>query len=131
MATNGPTIRPTWYLWEDAAFWILPGPWARLATRVQTESLLAITVDVCDIATGITKQVIARGPGEIVPFDVPRGRRLLSRYLGSDEQRWDPRFLAYLYDDPAQLGTVWVRMAPSSIRATDLTYQGLGGGDET
>jgi hypothetical protein len=30
VATNGPTVRPAWFLWEDGAFWILTGPWARL-----------------------------------------------------------------------------------------------------
>jgi hypothetical protein len=131
VATNGPTVRPTWYLWEDSAFWILTGPWARLVARVQTDPALAITVDVCDVMTGLTKQVIARGSAEVLPFDVPRGRCLLSRYLGSDEQRWDPRFLDYLYNDPAELGTVWVRMAPSFLRATDVSYQISADGDES
>lgn len=81
--------------------------------------------------TGLTKQVIARGSAEVLPFDVPRGRCLLSRYLGSDEQRWDPRFLDYLYNDPAELGTVWVRMAPSFLRATDVSYQISADGDES
>jgi hypothetical protein len=31
VATSGPTVRPTWYLWEDGAFWILTGPWATRA----------------------------------------------------------------------------------------------------
>jgi hypothetical protein len=122
VATNGPTVRPTWYLWEDSAFWILTGPWAKLAVRVQTDPALAITVDVCEVMTGLTKQVIARGSAEVLPLDVPRGRRLLSRYLGSDEQRWDPRFRGYLSNDPADLGTVWVRMDPRFLRATDLSY---------
>lgn len=29
VATNGPTGQPTWYLWEDSAFWILTEPWTR------------------------------------------------------------------------------------------------------
>ena len=123
VATNGPTVRPTWYLWEDFAFWILTGPWARLPARVRTDPGLAITVDVWDAMTGVTKQVVARGSAEVLAFDVPRGRRLLSRYLGSDEELWDPRFSAYLYSEPAELGTVWVRMAPTILRATDVSYQ--------
>lgn len=123
VVTNGPTVRPTWYLWEGSSFWILTGPWAKLPERVQADPALAITVDVCDAMTGVTKQVIARGSAEVLPFDVPRGRRLLSRYLGSDEQRWDPRFSAYLDSEPTELGTVWVRMVPSILRATDISYQ--------
>ncbi len=37
IATNGPTVRPTWFLWEDGAFWILTGPWARLLDLVRID----------------------------------------------------------------------------------------------
>jgi Pyridoxamine 5'-phosphate oxidase len=122
VATNGPTVRPTWYLWEDRAFWILSGPWAKLLARVKEDPHLAITVDVCDTATGAVKQVIARGRAELLPFDVPRGRRKLGRYLGPDEALWDARFRQYLHDDATQRGTVWLRVRPSSLTATDLSY---------
>ncbi|MEW2501532.1 MULTISPECIES: pyridoxamine 5'-phosphate oxidase family protein [unclassified Amycolatopsis] len=120
VATDGPTVRPTWYLWEDRAFWILSGPWSRLPGQVRSSPRLALTVDVCDLATGLVRQVVASGPAEVVAFDVPRGRRKLARYLGPDEQRWDPRFRAYLTE--ADRGTVWVRLAPERLRAKDLSY---------
>ena len=85
VATNGPTVRPTWFLWEDGAFWILTGPWSRLLARAGADPAIALVVDVCDLATGLVRQVIARGTAEILPFDVPRGRRKLTRYLGADE----------------------------------------------
>jgi hypothetical protein len=123
IATNGPTVRPTWYLWEDQSFWILSGPWAKLLDRVAADSALAITVDVCDTTTGVVRQVVARGRGEIVPFDVSRGRRKLTRYLGNDEARWDERFRRYLHDDPAESGTRWIRLGPSWLIARDLSYE--------
>ena len=52
----------------------------------------------------------------------PRGRRKLVRYLGTDESRWDDRFVRYLHDDPRERGTVWLRLTPSSLRAQDLSY---------
>jgi Pyridoxamine 5'-phosphate oxidase len=122
VATSGPTVRPTWYLWEEEAFWILTGPWAKLPARVQADPAIAIVVDVCDLATGLVRQVIARGRAEILPYDVARGRRKLRRYLGQDETRWDSRFRHYLLDDPAQKGTVWLRLRPDSLAATDLSY---------
>ena len=122
VATNGPTVRPTWFLWEDAAFWILTGPWATLPKRVRAEPALALVVDECDLATGTTLQVIARGTAELLPFDVPRGRRKLSRYLGPDETAWDPWFFDYLHVDPAKKGTVWLRMSPDRLTAKDLSY---------
>jgi hypothetical protein len=129
IATNGPTVRPVWYLWEDHSFWVLTGPWAKLLDRVAADAALAITVDICDTTTGLVRQVIARGQGEVVPFDVSRGRSILSRYLGVDEARWDERFRRYLYDDPAESGTTWIRLRPSSLIATDLSYETEPGRD--
>ncbi|MGW5351450.1 pyridoxamine 5'-phosphate oxidase family protein [Streptomyces sp. NPDC004031] len=122
IATDGPSVRPVWFLWEEGAFWVLTGPWARLFHRVSAEAQIALVVDVCDVATGLVRQVIARGRAELVPFDVPRGRRKLVRYLGTDESLWDSRFVRYLHDDPAQRGTMWLRLTPSSLTAHDLSY---------
>ncbi|ULR55990.1 pyridoxamine 5'-phosphate oxidase family protein [Streptomyces deccanensis] len=122
LATNGPTVRPVWFLWEDGAFWVLTGPWARLFDRVKEDPRLALAVDECDLATGRVRQVIARGRGELVPFDVPRGRRKLTRYLGADETTWDTRFVHYLHDAPTERGTTWLRLTPDTLTATDLSY---------
>lgn len=123
VATNGPTVRPTWYLWEDRAFWILSGPWARLLKHIQANPAMALTVDVCDTATGLVRQVIARGRAEVLPFDVPRGHRKLSRYLGPDDTKWDNRFYRYLHASPDEQGTVWLRLRPDAITASDLSYR--------
>jgi hypothetical protein len=123
IATSGPTVRPVWYLWEEGAFWILTGPWAKLFQRIRSDPTVALVVDKCDLGTGLVQQVIVRGRAVLVPFDVPRGRRKLVRYLGEDESRWDRRFVRYLHDDPGQRGTAWLRLTPSSLIAKDLSYQ--------
>ena len=115
VATNGPTVRPVWFLWEGGAFWILTGPWARLLDHVRRDPAISLVVDICDTDTGFVKQVIASGEVEILPFDVPRGRRKLSRYLGTDEGNWDDRFRHYLLDDPFERGTVWLRLRPARL----------------
>ncbi|WP_328429559.1 pyridoxamine 5'-phosphate oxidase family protein [Streptomyces sp. NBC_00443] len=122
LATNGPTVRPVWFLWEDGAFWVLTGPWTRLFDRVKNDPDVALVVDECDLVTGCVRQVIARGRAELVPFDVPRGRRKLVRYLGVDEALWDARFVGYLYDNPGERGTMWLRLRPASLRVQDLSY---------
>ena len=122
IATNGPTVRPTWFLWEDQAFWILTGPWARLPRLIQADPAIALVVDECNLATGLVRQVIARGRAEVLPFDVPRGRRKLTRYLGADQARWDQRFLRYLLDDPVEKGTAWLRLRSDFLTAKDLSY---------
>lgn len=122
LATNGPTVRPTWFLWEESCFWFLTGPWAKLLARVEADPAVAVVVDICDTDTGVVRQVIARGRAEILEFDVPRGRRLLSRYLGEDVTRWDSRFHSYLLDDAACSGTRWLRLQPTSMITPDLSY---------
>lgn len=67
VATAGPTIRPTSYLWEDGAFWILSGPVGKLVDRVGEDPRLALSVDVCEVAAGLVRPVVATGAGEIVP----------------------------------------------------------------
>lgn len=123
IATNGPTVRPTWYLWEDQSFWVLTGPWAKLLGRVKIDPVLAVTVDVCDTATGLVRQVIAGGRADVLPFDIPRGYRKLQRYLGPDEAQWDTRFRQYLHDDPTETGTMWIRLRPRLLKAIDLSYE--------
>ncbi|MDQ0753044.1 hypothetical protein QF034_007275 [Streptomyces africanus] len=63
LATNGPTVRPVWFLWEEGAFWVLTEPWARLFGRVRADPEVALVVDECDLV----RQVIARGRAELVP----------------------------------------------------------------
>ncbi|MDT0268281.1 pyridoxamine 5'-phosphate oxidase family protein [Streptomyces sp. DSM 44915] len=123
IATAGPTVRPVWYLWEDGAFWTLTGPWSRLPRQVTADPAVALVVDACDLSTGLVRQVIARGSAELLPFDIPRGRRKLSRYLGPDEARWDARFTRYLYSDPSSSGSVWLRLRPERLTAKDLSYR--------
>jgi hypothetical protein len=66
--------------------------------------------------------VIARGEAELLPFDVLRGRRMLSRYLGAAEERWDSRFRQYLHGRSGGKQTIWLRLEPRRLRATDLSY---------
>src|ERR1700746_195554 len=88
LATNGPTIRPLWYQWEDNAFWIISGPWAKLVRRVQKDPSVAFCVDGGGCDNGIVNVVIARAPVQNPDDDVERARRLLNRYLGPDEELW-------------------------------------------
>lgn len=123
VATNGPTVRPTWYLWEDRAFWVLTGPWAALPRRLRADPMLAVVVDQCELASGLVRQVIARGPGELVAFDRDRARRKLERYLGADDTSWDERFRRLLDEAPQRTDTHWLRVRPESLRARDLSYR--------
>jgi nitroimidazol reductase NimA-like FMN-containing flavoprotein (pyridoxamine 5'-phosphate oxidase superfamily) len=119
LATTGPSIRPVWYLWEDGSFWILTGPWATLAQRIKTDSLVALVIDICDLATGEVRQVTVKGHATVEPYDPDRARRKLRRYLGPDERTWDERFVS----ENAGGSSGFIRVQPDSLTARDLSFQ--------
>ena len=119
VAAAGPTVRPVWFLWEDGAFWWLTGSWSRLPQLVADDPRVALVVDSCDLATGRTLQVTARGRVDLQPLDAERARRKLRRYLGDDEDRWDERFRSATFDDPT---AGFLRLRPERLRARDVSF---------
>jgi hypothetical protein len=119
LATARPAVRPIWYLWEESRFWILTGPRSQVPEEVRKNPEVALVIDTCDLATGECLQVVARGRGELRPFDRERGQRKLERYLGSDPSIWDPRFRRYLSHEP---GARWLTIAPYALTARDLSF---------
>ncbi|MET7685883.1 pyridoxamine 5'-phosphate oxidase family protein [Streptomyces sp. NPDC005423] len=124
LATHGLALQPVWYLWEDEEFWVITGTWSALERRLATDSAFALVVDTCDPGTGRVRQVLARGHGTVTAFDAPRGRRKLSRYLGPDEEHWDPRFRP---DGSAATANRWARLVPDSLRIADLSFRPAAG----
>jgi hypothetical protein len=62
-----------------------------------------------------------RGRATVEPFDPDVARRLLARYLGRDEQGWEPRFRATL-SSPAAEQAVLVRFVPETVVPRDQSY---------
>src|SRR5580704_5630988 len=62
IATSGPAVRPTWFLWQDGSFWVLTGPWSRLISRVRADPALAAVVDECHLATGLVRRYLHGDP---------------------------------------------------------------------
>jgi nitroimidazol reductase NimA-like FMN-containing flavoprotein (pyridoxamine 5'-phosphate oxidase superfamily) len=118
IATNGPTVRPVWYLYEEPTFYWLTDTSNFLHQAVVRGERLVLVVDECDLASGEVVHVRARGHAEIIPVDKPRAMRKFARYLGPDESRWDPRFVSSL-----DLSTTRMcRFTPSSIEAADVSF---------
>lgn len=118
IATPGPTLRPVWFLWEDACFWWLTDTGNHLHRSVREGKPLVLLVDACDLDTGEVIAVTARGQAEVLALDVELARRKLRRYLGDDETTWDPRFTGGLELPSTRL----MRLAPTSIVAKDMSY---------
>jgi nitroimidazol reductase NimA-like FMN-containing flavoprotein (pyridoxamine 5'-phosphate oxidase superfamily) len=126
VATNGPTIRPLWYQWEDGCFWIINGPWAKLYHRILKDPKLALLIDVDERDRGRIYQVMVSGIAEITPYDIPRARRMLHRYLGPDEASWSTApddYPGYLRE-PGPPGAVWLKIKPTTLKTFNFSYVG-------
>ncbi len=96
----------------------------RLKRRVQKNPRLAICVESSDWDTGQVFQVIANGDAEIIDYDIDRGRRLLSRYLGPDESTWSTEpdnYPGYL-QTPGPPGIVFLKIVPRKLVGYNFTY---------
>ncbi|MGH8975397.1 MAG: pyridoxamine 5'-phosphate oxidase family protein [Acidimicrobiia bacterium] len=118
IATNGPTLRAVWYIFEDGVFWWLTNTETVLSKAIAGGEPLVVVVDVCDIATGEVVYVRARGRAELLVVDRERALRKFARYLGPQQTEWDPRFVMSLDDPTARMA----RMSPTSIEAGDLSF---------
>lgn len=124
LATNGPTVRPTWFQWEDGAFWIITGPHAKLYERIKRDPKVSLVIDVFEVDTGRVLQVMATGDVEVTPYDVDRARRMLIRYLGSDESSWSTTpddYPGYLRD-PGPPGAVWLKLKPAKVLTFNFSF---------
>jgi len=90
VATNGPTLRPLWYLYEEETFWWLTDTANVLCRAVDKGEPIVLVVDDCDLATGEVVHVRARGRAEIVAVDRDRAMRKFARYLGPDKSAGTP-----------------------------------------
>ncbi|OSY39673.1 MULTISPECIES: pyridoxamine 5'-phosphate oxidase family protein [Pseudonocardia] len=119
VATSGPTVRPIWFLWEEAAVWWITGDYSRLPRRLAADPDVVVVVDSCDLATGEVLQVVMSGSAEVVDMDLDRARRKLTRYLGPDPGGWPERFRAVLRRPDTRLVRLVPRRAPTVV---DLSF---------
>jgi Pyridoxamine 5'-phosphate oxidase len=119
MSNDGPRDSPVWFLWEEGAVWILGSRRTdSFPARLEREPRCAVSIVDFDPRTGLVQHVGFRGRATIEKLDQERERRLLARYLGPDEARWDTRFCQSLGDPD----TVFVRFEPETAVARDVSY---------
>jgi hypothetical protein len=115
---------PVWFLWEAEALWII-GNYRTdtFPSRIEQEPRCAIGIVDFDLSTGLVQHVGFRGHADIQPHDESRMKRLLSRYLGEQQERWDSRFVEILGDTDY----VFVRFRPETAVVRDQSYTVNGG----
>ncbi|MDP9104346.1 MAG: pyridoxamine 5'-phosphate oxidase family protein [Candidatus Eremiobacteraeota bacterium] len=118
-APDGPRHSPVWFLWEDAAIWIIGNVVDdTFPDRVRRDERCSVGVVDFNPRTGLVHHVSFRGRGAVVPIEAQRAERLLARYLGPAVERWDARFGIAISDENA----VFVRIEPDSVLVRDQSY---------
>jgi nitroimidazol reductase NimA-like FMN-containing flavoprotein (pyridoxamine 5'-phosphate oxidase superfamily) len=116
---EGPRESPVWFLWEDGALWILGSRRTdSFPARIEREPRCAIGIIDFDRITGVVQHVGFRGRGTVEKLDGQREKRLLARYLGPDEERWDARFRESVGDPDS----IFVRIEPETAINRDVSY---------
>ena len=115
---EGPRDSPVWFLWEDGAIWLIGTSEDSFPARLRADSRCALNVVDFDVARGILRHVGIRGEAMILPIDRDRLHRLLARYLGSDEKKWNAWFRETIVA-PLDL---MIRITPTDVIARDMSY---------
>lgn len=107
-----------WYAWEDESVWIISNASDSFAKRIDADSRCAVGIVDFDVRTGFVEHAGMRGSAVVRSWEPERARRLLARYLGSDEANWDPRFIATITD----YSNRWVQFEPDTVVVRSQSY---------
>lgn len=127
VATNGvhaPILRTLSFSWEEGSFWIITGPWAKLADSLRKDPNISLLVDCTDYEIGRLLQVSARGVAEIVPYDVDRAYRSMARYRGPDVSTWStsPTNYPALLQEPLPPGLAFIKLTPTVLKGFNYSF---------
>ncbi|BCB03656.1 pyridoxamine 5'-phosphate oxidase family protein [Bacillus sp. KH172YL63] len=114
---EGPRESPVWFYWDGGIIWVIGTPSSdTFPDRIKEFPLCSIGVTDLDHTTGKVLHAGFRGRATIEPFDVRIAKMLLQRYLGPNEERWDPRFKG--------LGNsnILVRFVPDTVVVRDQSF---------
>jgi hypothetical protein len=117
ISQEGPRESPVWFYWENKCIWIIGTPSSdSFPGRVEKNPECAIGIVDLDHTRGKVLHAGFRGRATVEPFDKEVATRLLARYLGSNEESWDPRFKG-LGDS-----NILIRFVPETVVVRDQSF---------
>lgn len=121
LSDDGPRNAPVWYLWEDAALWMLGNEASSSVRRLLRDARCAVEIVHYDNDRGVLAHLGLRGRATVEPMSASRFRRLLRKYLGPDEASWNPWFIGEVarIDDPR--GRL-IRLAADSVFTNNVSH---------
>ncbi|MER8921168.1 pyridoxamine 5'-phosphate oxidase family protein [Mesorhizobium sp. M0802] len=96
---GAPRNAPMWFIWEDAAIWLLGSTGASAVKHLERDPRCAVEIVHFDNEAGILLHLGLRGSATIEPMAPNRFKRLLHKYLGP-EATWNRWFI----DNVADIG---------------------------
>jgi hypothetical protein len=105
------------FYWENDCIWIIGTPSTdSFPGRIKENPKCSIGIVDLDHTTRKVLHAGFRGSATVEPFDKGIATRLLERYLGSEEENWDPRF--------QDLGdsNVFIRFVPETVVVRDQSF---------
>ncbi len=118
---DGPRDSPVWFGWEEGALWIIAVlDENTFHERIRQDPRCAVGIVDFDPESGLVQHVGFRGRASLEPWDLPRAKRILARYLGEDETAWDRERFVDGLDDPASV--LLVRFEPEEAVVRDQSY---------
>lgn len=117
LSANGPRESPVWFHWENECIWIIGTPSSdSFPGRVEENPKCAIGIVELDHTTGKVLHAGFRGCATVESFDKGITNRLLTRYLGSNHEKWDPMFREL--DD----NNILIRFVPETVVVRDQSF---------
>ncbi|MCA1010596.1 pyridoxamine 5'-phosphate oxidase family protein [Halobacillus halophilus] len=117
VAKEGPRESPVWFYWEDECIYIIGTPSDSFPKRIEENPECAIGIVDFDPVTGKVLHAGFRGHATVEPFDRGVAHRLLERYVGPDQEEWDPMFQDL--DDR----NILIKFVPETVVVRDQSYK--------
>lgn len=118
---EGPRNSPVWFIWEENAIWMPGAANGSPVQRLKNNPQCAVEIVSYDNERGILLHLGLRGCATIEAVSVSRFKRLLSKYLGSDEATWNTWFIDNIarIDDP---NGRMIKLVPQSTFTNDVSF---------
>lgn len=115
---KGPRDSPVWFLWKDKLLWIIANEHDTFPLRIQKDPRCAVGIVDFDVTTGCVHHVGFRGSAVVEQWSPERAIKMLSRYLGPGQLKWDVRF----QETVNNFTNRWVRFTPETVVIRDQSY---------
>ncbi|OZM58000.1 pyridoxamine 5-phosphate oxidase [Lottiidibacillus patelloidae] len=116
VAEDSPRDSPVWFYWQDKKIWIIGTASDTFPDRIRKNSKCAIGIVNFKPHTGLFLHAGFRGTAIVKPFKKIIANQLLSRYMGPEIEKWDPRFKDL--DD----SNVLICFSPETVVVRDQSY---------